>query len=116
MSIFIVVVLPQPFDPTKPKISPRRIRKLTSSTATKSPKRIVRSLASMAVISSPAMSSGGIRTGSCSRRRCSGRSWMNMSSSETAFARARRSGGLPSARILPPSIATSQSNRRASSM
>src|SRR5271170_7682972 len=39
VSIFIVVVLPDPFDPTKPKISPRSIVKLTLSTAVKSPKR-----------------------------------------------------------------------------
>ena len=29
VSIFMVVVLPQPFEPTKPKISPRSIEKLT---------------------------------------------------------------------------------------
>jgi hypothetical protein len=29
VSIFIVVLLPQPLDPRKPKISPRSIRKLT---------------------------------------------------------------------------------------
>ena len=45
VSIFMVVVLPQPFDPTKPKISPRLMAKLTRSTAVKSPKRQVRSRA-----------------------------------------------------------------------
>ncbi len=35
VSIFMVVVLPHPFEPRKPKISPFLIRKLTSSTATK---------------------------------------------------------------------------------
>ncbi|OIQ65438.1 hypothetical protein GALL_530040 [mine drainage metagenome] len=45
VSIFMVVVLPQPFEPTKPKISPRSIVKLTRSTAVKSPKRQVRSRA-----------------------------------------------------------------------
>jgi len=29
VSIFIVVVLPQPFEPTKPNISPRSMVKLT---------------------------------------------------------------------------------------
>ena len=47
VSIFIVVVLPQPFEPTKPKISPRSIVKLTWSTAVKSPNRRVRSRAAM---------------------------------------------------------------------
>ncbi len=41
VSIFIVVVLPQPFEPRKPKISPRSMRKFTWSTAVKSPKRWV---------------------------------------------------------------------------
>ncbi len=49
VSIFMVVVLPQPLEPRKPKISPRRMRKLTRSTAVKSPKRMVRSRASMAI-------------------------------------------------------------------
>ena len=48
VSIFIVVVLPQPFEPRKPKISPRSIVKLTWSTAVKSPKRRVRPSASIA--------------------------------------------------------------------
>src|SRR5512135_2925019 len=39
VSIFIVVVLPQPFEPTKPKISPRSMVKLTRSTAVKPPQR-----------------------------------------------------------------------------
>ena len=47
MSIFIVVVLPQPFGPRNPKISPRSMVKLTRSTAVKSPKRQVRSRAVM---------------------------------------------------------------------
>ena len=38
VSIFIVVVLPQPFEP-RPKISPRSIAKLTRSTAVNVPKR-----------------------------------------------------------------------------
>ena len=48
VSIFIVVVLPQPFEPRKPKISPLGMRKLTLSTAVKSPNRIVSPSASMA--------------------------------------------------------------------
>ena len=47
VSIFIVVVLPQPFEPRKPKISPRSMAKFTRSTAVKSPKRQVRSRATM---------------------------------------------------------------------
>ena len=48
VSIFIVVDLPQPFEPRKPKISPRPIVKLTRLTAVKLPKRLVRSVASIA--------------------------------------------------------------------
>ena len=47
VSIFMVVVLPQPFEPRKPKISPRSMVKLTWSTAVKSPNRRVRSRATM---------------------------------------------------------------------
>jgi hypothetical protein len=53
VSIFIVVDLPQPLEPRKPKISPRRMRKDTLSTATKSPKRMVSPSASMAISSAP---------------------------------------------------------------
>ena len=49
VSIFMVVDLPQPFEPRKPKISPRSIDSVTWSTAVKSPKRRVRPLASMAI-------------------------------------------------------------------
>src|SRR5262245_19957133 len=48
-SIRIVVDLPAPCLPRKPKISPRRTSKLTSSTATNWPKRRVRPRTSMAV-------------------------------------------------------------------
>ncbi|MNV01740.1 hypothetical protein D3C71_919580 [compost metagenome] len=48
VNIFIVVDLPQPLEPRKPKISPRGIWKLTLSTAVKLPKRMLRWLASMA--------------------------------------------------------------------
>src|SRR5947207_6812686 len=40
--IRIVVVLPAPLGPRKPRISPRSTRKLTSSTAVKRPYRLVR--------------------------------------------------------------------------
>ena len=46
--IFMVVVFPQPFEPRNPKISPRPMRKLTWSTATKSPNRRVSPSASIA--------------------------------------------------------------------
>ena len=52
VSIFIVVDLPQPFEPRKPKISPRPMRKLTWSTAVKLPNRRVSPSASMAGTSS----------------------------------------------------------------
>ena len=48
VNIRIVVVLPQPFDPRKPKISPRPMLKLTPSTAVKAPKRRVRPTALIA--------------------------------------------------------------------
>ena len=51
-SIFIVVDLPQPFEPRKPKISPGGILKLTWSTATKSPNLRVSPSASIAGVSS----------------------------------------------------------------
>ncbi|MNT52234.1 hypothetical protein D3C72_1892490 [compost metagenome] len=63
VSIFMVVDLPQPFEPRKPKISPRPMRKFTWSTAVKSPKRMVRSCASMATFCALAASSGVITTG-----------------------------------------------------
>src|ERR1700730_1873584 len=47
VSILMTVVLPLPFGPRKPKISPFSTRKLTPSTATKSPKRRTRFLAKM---------------------------------------------------------------------
>jgi len=44
----MVVDLPQPFEPRKPKISPFSMRKLTWSTAVKAPKRLVSPSASIA--------------------------------------------------------------------
>ncbi len=48
VSILIVVVLPAPLGPRKPKISPSGTWKLTWSTAVKSPNRRVSSLTSTA--------------------------------------------------------------------
>ena len=64
VSIFMVVDLPQPLEPRKPKISPRRMRKLTWSTAVKSPKRIVRSRASIEIACPRDSASGGTTTAS----------------------------------------------------
>ena len=65
VSIFIVVVLPQPFEPRKPKISPLAMSKLTLLTATKSPKRRVRLRARMAGSASvgKGLAAGGILAG-----------------------------------------------------
>ena len=60
VSIFMVVVLPQPLDPRKPKISPRAMVKLTLSTAVKSPNRIVRFSARIAISSGPPAGRGGM--------------------------------------------------------
>src|SRR5947208_7386655 len=49
--ILIVVDLPAPFGPRKPKISPRATERDTLSTATKSPKRFTKCLISTAFIS-----------------------------------------------------------------
>ena len=48
VSIFIVVDLPQPLDPRKPKISPRSMVKFTELTAVNFPNRRVRFFATMA--------------------------------------------------------------------
>ncbi|MNE12839.1 hypothetical protein D3C80_1056590 [compost metagenome] len=65
VSTFMVVVLPQPLEPRKPKISPRPMAKLTLFTAVKSPKRRVSSWASMAIVVSPS-ARGGICSGCAS--------------------------------------------------
>ena len=116
VSIFMVVDLPQPFEPRKPKISPLRMRKLTWSTATKSPKRMVRSRASMAISAWSSSASGTMRTGSWPRRFSSGKSAMKASSSEAARPRACSPAGVSWASTRPSSSAISQSKRRASSM
>ena len=45
-SILIVVVLPAPLDPSRPKISPELTERVNASTAVKRPKRLVRALIS----------------------------------------------------------------------
>jgi hypothetical protein len=110
----MVVVLPQPLEPRKPKISPRSMRKLTRSTAVKSPKRMVRPSASMAMRVGRRRPRRD-RPRRWPRRRSSGSSAMKAASSVSAPVRAqlrRRAGG----QHRPASIATSQSKRSASSM
>ena len=80
VSIFIVVVLPQPFEPTKPKISPRSIVKLTWSTAVKSPKRQVRSRATMTGSVVDRCGAAGFAARGGRRARRSGSRAMNASS------------------------------------
>ena len=65
VSIFMVVDLPQPFEPRKPKISPRSIESVTWSTAVKLPKRRVRPWASIAISATGAR--GGIVSSVCPR-------------------------------------------------
>jgi hypothetical protein len=65
----MVVVLPEPFEPTKPKISPRRIVKETPSTAVKSPNRQVRLSATMTGSPEPSSSARiGLSAGVASSR------------------------------------------------
>jgi len=116
VSIFMVVVLPQPLEPRKPKISPRRMRKLTRSTAVKSPKRMVKSRASMAASPSPSGPSGGIATVWWPRRFSSGSRATKASSSVAVPVCASSSPGAPLARTRPASMATRLSKRAASSM
>src|SRR5574341_1079840 len=54
----MVVVLPEPLGPRKPKISPRGTDRLTRSTAVKEPKRTLSSRASTAIPSCAAPGSG----------------------------------------------------------
>jgi hypothetical protein len=64
--IRIAVLLPAPLLPRRPKTSPGWTEKLTSSTATKSPKRFTRWLTSMAgmpaVSPVPFVAAGGVVT------------------------------------------------------
>ena len=116
VSILIVVVLPQPLEPMKPNISPRRIRMVTWSTATKSPNRLVSPRDSMAISSPSAVTKGTSFTSVCSRRFSSGRSAMNAASSEPMPVCRCRSAGAPVASTFPSFITTSHSNCSASSM
>ncbi|MCY1532400.1 hypothetical protein D9M68_676750 [compost metagenome] len=116
VSIFMVVDLPQPLEPRKPNISPFRMRKLTWSTATKSPNFMVRSRASMAISASSPTASGTISTGLWPRRLASGSSAMKAASRESAPVRRSSSAGVPVASTRPSSMAISQSKRSASSM
>ena len=113
VSIFIVVVLPQPLEPRKPKISPRSIRKFTWSTAMKSPNRWVKPCASMATSASPARAA---ESHSPVPRRFSSGKQRNEGRFPTSCRSAPESPGVPVASTRPASIATSQSNRAASSM
>ena len=70
VSIFMVVDLPQPLDPRKPKISPRSIDILTSFTAVKLPNRRVRRVAVIA--GSPPISGRGGIVSFCRSPRFSG--------------------------------------------
>ena len=112
VSIFIVVVLPQPFEPTKPKISPRSMVKLTWSTAVKSPKRQVRSRAAMTGSPSKARR-GRYAQPLVAARACSGSSAMNASSSVAApAARLESRRGIrspaPCPRSSPPASRTAR--------
>ena len=117
VSIFIVVVLPQPLEPRKPKISPRSMRKLDmvdrdevaeahgQAAAPRSRRRrrrlVARRQLDRAMVRAALL--GQQRDeGLLERRRC----------------RCGRAGraACPSARMRPASIATSQSKRAASSM
>jgi hypothetical protein len=110
----MVVVLPDPFEPTKPKISPCRIVKLARSTAVKSPNRQVRSLA---MITDSALPSRGGPTISSRVERCrSGSRATKASSMEPVWVLCFSSAGVPVARILPSFMAISQSKRPASAM
>src|SRR5262249_10687007 len=100
-SIFMVVVLPQPFEPRKPKISPRAMRKLTWSTATKSPNRRVRPSASIAGVSSALMLRGRTTTSLCWGRSFCGTKGIEAATSVVFCALARISFGAPRAMTLP---------------
>ena len=116
VSIFMVVDLPQPLLPRKPKISPRWMRKLTWSTATKSPNCMVRPWASMAISAAASACRGVMTTGWCPRRLASGSRATKAASRLAWPVRCISSAGVPVARMRPSSMATSQSKRWASSM
>ncbi len=115
VSIFIVVDLPQPLEPRKPKISPRSIVKFTALTAVNFPNRRVRFRATIAG-SPPVSTLGGIVNRRASPRFSSGSRATKVSSRVSVPVLCLSSSGVPVARIRPASIAISQSKRSASSM
>jgi|GEM_PF-5855555 hypothetical protein len=115
VSIFIVVDLPQPLEPKKPKISPRSIVKETWSTATKSPKRRVRPSASMAISDLPPGRGGMVRS-TWPERFSSGSNATKHLSRSFVPVRSMSSAGVPVASTRPASMATIQSHCWASSI
>ena len=116
VSIFMVVVLPQPFEPTKPKISPRSMVKLTWSTAVKSPKRRVRSRATMTGASPASRARRNVQAADGRAQLSGSKRDEGLFDRAVAPVCAFSSAGEPAARTRPASIATSQSKRSASSM
>ncbi|MNH19372.1 hypothetical protein D3C79_791050 [compost metagenome] len=114
VSTFMVVVLPQPLEPRKPKISPRPMAKLTLFTAVKSPKRKVSSWASMAISALP-VSRAGITNG-CWLCWLSPWKWVKASSSLWLAVAAASSSLKPAAISRPRSSIRQCSNCSASSM
>ena len=115
VSIFIVVDLPQPLDPRKPKISPRSMVKFTEFTAVNFPNRRVRFLATMAG-SESVLTRGGMVRRRAPPRFPSGNRAMKAPSRSSVPVLRLSSSGVPVARTCPASIAISQSKRSASSM
>ena len=111
----MVVDLPQPLEPRKPKISPRSIVKFTALTAVNFPKRRVRFLATMAG-SASVSTRGGMVSRRAEPRFSSGNRATKVSSRFWVPVLCLSSSGVPVARIRPASIAISQSKRSASSM
>ena len=94
VSIFMVVDLPQPLEPRKPKISPRSIVKFTALTAVNFPKRRVRFLATMAG-SAPVSTRGGMVSRRAPPRFSSGNRATKVSSRFWAPVRRLSSSGVP---------------------
>jgi hypothetical protein len=115
VSIFMVVDLPQPLEPRKPKISPRSMDRVTWSTAVKAPKRHVRPWASIASSAWPG-GRGGIVSSVWPMRFSSGNRAMKQRSRSCVPVRCISSAGVPVASTRPASIATIQSHCCASSM
>ena len=115
VSIFIVVVLPQPFDPRNPKISPRAISKSTLSTAVKSPNLRVSPFATMAASPDVTLRRGMMLAVSATRS-LPGTSATYASSRLSLPVLRINSPGLPVPMTRPSFMAISQSNWPASSM